>query len=162
VAEQRSDSHVGNLVHVPIHVRVGADDQTTHPFYSRRMLRLLADARQGNLTDVTFEELAGKEHWWWDTNAANDGGAGKEATMRKFFGFVQSRPSIVSALSQEGARTVPQFSLPSTMMLSSANPFVSGGLLGVRILAHAIPQAIATATISRFHAQLTGSAAWSI
>ena len=36
---------------------------TTWTLFSRRMNRLLKE--QG--TNVTYTEIAGKEHWWWDT-----------------------------------------------------------------------------------------------
>jgi len=44
-------------------IRIGANDRTVHPFFTRRMYRLLAE--EG--INVTYSELAGKEHWWWDT-----------------------------------------------------------------------------------------------
>eukprot|EP01047_Picozoa_sp_COSAG01_P061899 COSAG01_NODE_7792_length_3055_cov_2.057510_1_plen_37_part_00 len=36
------------------------------------MARLLA-AEPG--VEVTYQELQGKQHWWWDTDKENDGGA---------------------------------------------------------------------------------------
>ena len=50
---------------------MGTDDLSTSPWYSRRMYRLL---KSGGV-NVTLEEVAKKEHWWWDTHKANDGGA---------------------------------------------------------------------------------------
>jgi len=44
-------------------IRVGANDRTVHPFFTRRMSRLLME--EG--INVTYSELADKEHWWWDT-----------------------------------------------------------------------------------------------
>ena len=44
-------------------IRIGANDRTVHPFFARRMYRLLTE--EG--VDVTYSEMAGKEHWWWDT-----------------------------------------------------------------------------------------------
>jgi len=44
-------------------IRVGANDRTVHPFFARRMYRLLME--EG--INVTYSELPGKEHWWWDT-----------------------------------------------------------------------------------------------
>ena len=44
-------------------IRVGANDRTVHPFYARRMYRLMVEAG----INVTYRELADKEHWWWDT-----------------------------------------------------------------------------------------------
>jgi len=44
-------------------IRIGANDRTVHPFFTRRMYRLLTEER----INVTYSELAEKEHWWWDT-----------------------------------------------------------------------------------------------
>ena len=43
--------------------RVGANDRTIHPYFVRRMYRLLRE----NRVDVTYVEIPDKEHWWWDT-----------------------------------------------------------------------------------------------
>ena len=32
--------------------------------------------------DATVVELAGKEHWWWDTRAENDGGCMDDQQVR--------------------------------------------------------------------------------
>jgi len=44
-------------------IRIGANDRTVHPFFTRRMYRLLMEER----INVTYSELADKEHWWWDS-----------------------------------------------------------------------------------------------
>ena len=62
---------VYNLLTYDIHMRVGSSDMTTHPWFTRRMFRLLISAG----VNATIEEVGGKEHWWWDTLSANDGGA---------------------------------------------------------------------------------------
>lgn len=46
----------------------------------RRMSRLLVDSA----VNVSFEEVSGKEHWWWDTRTPNDGGVNNDASIRKF------------------------------------------------------------------------------
>jgi len=46
-------------------IRIGANDRTVHPFFTRRMYRLLTEAG----VNVTYGELANKEHWWWDTRS---------------------------------------------------------------------------------------------
>jgi len=46
-------------------IRVGANDRTVHPFFARHMYRLLTE--EG--INVTYSELADKEHWWWDTRS---------------------------------------------------------------------------------------------
>jgi len=44
------------------------------------MFRLLRQQR----TNVTYSELAEKEHWWWDTFKTNDGGVVNDPVIRKF------------------------------------------------------------------------------
>lgn len=44
-------------------MRVGQQDRTVHPYYGRRMYRVLHEWD----VNVTYVELPGKEHWWWDT-----------------------------------------------------------------------------------------------
>jgi len=44
-------------------IRIGAYDRTVHPFFTRRMYRLLTE--EG--INVTYSELLAKDHWWWDT-----------------------------------------------------------------------------------------------
>lgn len=48
---------------IPILARIGADDRTVHPFYVRRMYRLMKEIK----ANITYMEINGKEHWWWDT-----------------------------------------------------------------------------------------------
>ena len=47
------DKHIENLHNMDVHIRVGATDMTTHPWYSRRMHRLLTLAG----TNATLEEV---------------------------------------------------------------------------------------------------------
>ena len=61
-------------------IRIGAADRTVHPYYTRRMFRLLRQQR----TNVTYSEIADKEHWWWDTHKTNDGGVVNDPVIRKF------------------------------------------------------------------------------
>ena len=65
---------------VPIMIRIGAADRTVHPYYTRRMFRLLRQQR----TNVTYSEIADKEHWWWDTYKTNDGGVVNDPVIRNF------------------------------------------------------------------------------
>lgn len=65
---------------VPIMIRIGAVDRTVHPYYTRRMFRLLRQQQ----TNVTYSELADKEHWWWDTYKTNDGGVVNDPVIRNF------------------------------------------------------------------------------
>ena len=61
-------------------IRIGAADRTVHPYYTRRMFRLLRQQQ----TNVTYSELAHKEHWWWDTYKTNDGGVVNDPVIRNF------------------------------------------------------------------------------
>ncbi len=61
-------------------IRIGAADRTVHPYYTRRMFRLLRQQR----TNVTYSEIADKEHWWWDTYKTNDGGVVNDPVIRNF------------------------------------------------------------------------------
>lgn len=61
-------------------IRTGAADRTVHPYYSRRMYRLLRQQR----SNVSYDEIAGKEHWWWDTYSTNDGGVTNDPVIRGF------------------------------------------------------------------------------
>ncbi|XP_014674933.1 PREDICTED: uncharacterized protein LOC106815023 [Priapulus caudatus] len=79
-----AERHAGNIRHKPVMIRVGGNDRTVHPYYSRRMYRVLKE--QG--TNVTYVELPGKEHWWWDTWAENDGGVVNDAQLRQFMSSV--------------------------------------------------------------------------
>ncbi|CAH1263725.1 Hypp2754 [Branchiostoma lanceolatum] len=63
IAENDADRHVSNLQGIPVLTRIGADDRTVHPFFVRRMYRLLQETG----LNVTYSELPKKEHWWWDT-----------------------------------------------------------------------------------------------
>ena len=75
VRDQRADASAVNLAGVPVHARVGAADNVVHPFFSRRMCRLVGEG-------CTVEEVEGKGHWWWDTNHPNDGGVLNDGVMR--------------------------------------------------------------------------------
>ena len=81
MSEFHTDRLVTNLNSLRTHIRVGDRDMTTHPWFSRRMQRLLAHNGQ----DSVLEEVHGKEHWWWDTSEANDGGVLNDGTMRQFY-----------------------------------------------------------------------------
>ena len=63
IAENDADRHVPNLHGIPVLARIGTNDRTVHPYFVRRMYRLLKEEGVG----VNYSEVAGKEHWWWDT-----------------------------------------------------------------------------------------------
>lgn len=101
VTEYRGDSLAPNLLGIPFMARTGAMDRVIDPRSTRRMASLLQDAgivwqekksRQGvklvavrEDIDATVVELAGKDHWWWDTYETNDGGAMDDKQLRAFF-----------------------------------------------------------------------------
>lgn len=98
-----SDTHADKLMHnvqgMDVHIRVGSADATTHPWYSRRMHRLL----QNIGVNSTFEEVADKEHWWWDTHQANDGGVLNDPRMRAFYEHCRLK-SVQESQHQQAAR----------------------------------------------------------
>ena len=60
---------------------MGGSDQTTHPWLSRRMHRMLLSEGISS----KLEEISGQQHWWWDTVTENDGGVLNDYNMRKFY-----------------------------------------------------------------------------
>jgi hypothetical protein len=86
LSEYHVDHLVSNVETSHVHIRVGSHDFTTHPWYSRRMFRLL---KSRNI-NATMEEIMGKQHWWWDTQQENDGGVLNDLKMRSFYSFCYS------------------------------------------------------------------------
>ena len=80
VQESDVDRFASNLAGLPVLVRVGSADGTVPPYWSRKMARLLREVG----ADVRYSELAGKEHWWWDTAQENDGGVNNDPEVRDF------------------------------------------------------------------------------
>eukprot|EP01097_Dermamoeba_algensis_P008006 TRINITY_DN5184_c0_g1_i1.p1 TRINITY_DN5184_c0_g1~~TRINITY_DN5184_c0_g1_i1.p1 ORF type:complete len:451 (+),score=128.00 TRINITY_DN5184_c0_g1_i1:154-1506(+) len=70
-----------NLYGLPVFARVGSQDRTVSAYFMRRYSRLLSELG----VDLTFDELSGKDHWWWDTSKANDGGVMFDPKVRSFF-----------------------------------------------------------------------------
>ena len=132
VRDQRADAFAAALIGVPTHVRVGADDATVHPYFSRRMVRLLRAAGAGGAPKpgpgLVLEEVAEKGHWWWDTERDNDGGALNDATMRAFYEAHRTRLSAAAAQGRgegaggEGAGSEAPTTLPSDFVVLCANP----------------------------------------
>eukprot|EP00041_Stephanoeca_diplocostata_P021451 m.500089 g.500089 ORF g.500089 m.500089 type:complete len:980 (-) comp21830_c0_seq2:232-3171(-) len=91
VQENMVDRHARNLARggVAVLARVGTQDATVHPWYTRRMARVVA--AEGGAVELV--EVAGKEHWWWDTVAPNDGGAVNDAALRTFFHACATAPA---------------------------------------------------------------------
>ena len=88
VDDNGCELHVSNLKGIPCLARVGAIDQVVHPWWTRRMVRLLHelydDEKLGSKY-IFYNEIPSKEHWWWDTKKENDGGVTNDAELRKFF-----------------------------------------------------------------------------
>ncbi|XP_033736186.1 LOW QUALITY PROTEIN: uncharacterized secreted protein ARB_06907-like [Pecten maximus] len=80
IAENDADRHITNLQDIPVFTRIGANDRTVHPFFMRRMYRLLKEIQ----VMVNYTELPDKEHWWWDTWETNDGGVVNDQQLREF------------------------------------------------------------------------------
>ena len=100
------------------------------------MARLLREAEAATGAEpaaglVEYQELVGKEHWWWDTEAPNDGGVNNDPTVRAFL-----------AARVEGGRGAHP-PLPQAYEVSSHNPATQPGGRGVRILQLARPFAAA-------------------
>ena len=86
VQENKCESHVSNLKGIPCLARVGSNDQVVHPWWTRRMIRLLHGLhKDSDSTNLLYREIPSKEHWWWDTKKENDGGVTNDAELRSFF-----------------------------------------------------------------------------
>ena len=86
VQENGCEFHVSNLKEIPCFARVGSSDQVVHPWWMRRMVRLLHNEKSKN---IVYSEIPSKGHWWWDTKYENDGGVTNDDQMRKFFKMVR-------------------------------------------------------------------------
>ena len=91
--------------------RVGLQDNAVSPWFVRRMARMLTEVG----VNVTLDLVAGKEHWWWDTDAENDGGVNNDPRVREF----------LAELIQGGAGTHPP--LPPQYEVVSHNPATQPG-----------------------------------
>ncbi|KAJ1420687.1 hypothetical protein B484DRAFT_399786 [Ochromonadaceae sp. CCMP2298] len=87
MSDTHTDKLLANAQGMDVHVRVGSADATVSPWYSRRAHRLLAQ----HGVNSTLEELPGKQHWWWDTASANDGGVVNDPRMRAFYASCAAR-----------------------------------------------------------------------
>jgi predicted esterase len=56
-----------NLKGIDVFARVGSADQSVPPWQMRKYARILKEAG----CNITFSEIRGKEHWWWDTVQTN-------------------------------------------------------------------------------------------
>lgn len=127
---------------------------TTHPFYSRRMYRLL---REYHNVSVTYHEYLGQQHWWWDSFHSNDGGVVNDDLAREFFQLCRLKLDRISQYDQNRShdtgisthrqhdrqdRASPMRDLSvrfheticDEFTLSVINPASQRGLCGIRIL----------------------------
>eukprot|EP00605_Chrysophyceae_sp_TOSAG23-4_P000665 GSChrysophyteH1.ASY1.ANO1.747.1 assembled CDS len=118
LARSMSEFHVdqlaGNLLSIErIHMRVGSEDTTTHPYFSRRMKRVLL--HRGH-TGVKLEEVPQKGHWWWDSAVSNDGGVMNDEVMRGLY-----RDCLLHARSRQRYRRLQQRRSTVPVDLSESN-----------------------------------------
>ncbi|XP_032222386.1 uncharacterized secreted protein ARB_06907 isoform X1 [Nematostella vectensis] len=151
VAENDADKHVSNLHGIPVMIRTGAKDQTVHPYFSRRMYRLLRQQR----SNVTYAEIPGKEHWWWDTYRTNDGGVTNDPVIRNFaITHVPAGQITAETCGSSGGRcdeggAANKYKDPlqfdrnlfgdGVFTLTLYNPASSKGVRGVRVLQQLVP-----------------------
>eukprot|EP00301_Raphidiophrys_heterophryoidea_P006222 c12528_g1_i1.p1 GENE.c12528_g1_i1~~c12528_g1_i1.p1 ORF type:complete len:916 (-),score=213.85 c12528_g1_i1:50-2758(-) len=112
IEEHNIGLSLSNVVGIPHIVRTGSNDNSVPPYYSRKLARLLQEAG----VEVTFRELAGKEHWWWDTVTPNDGGVLFDSEIRD---FLDSR---IQNMVEDATAT-----LPAKFTVTSLNPSTFDG-----------------------------------
>ncbi|XP_061173973.1 uncharacterized protein LOC133183060 [Saccostrea echinata] len=141
IAENDVDRHITNIKDVPILARIGADDRTVHPFFVRRMHRLMKEIK----ANVTYVEVTGKEHWWWDTKETNDGGVVNDQQIRDFtnarFAEEQSHCQLVDGERDCSEGKVNMYTREDirNFTLVTYNPALGDGLNGVQILQQIVP-----------------------
>ena len=113
------DLHSSSLVGLPVLIRVGENDFSVPPWYSRKMSRLLIEHGSNS---VTYDEVPGKSHWWWDTIYPNDGGVMNDKKMRLFY----------QSIIKDGLQPPPQF--PQKIVYVVLNPANSQGRGGFRVI----------------------------
>jgi hypothetical protein len=146
LSEYHIDQFISNLqTSSVVHIRVGSNDVTTHPWYSRRMFRLLK--HQG--VNTSIEEISGKQHWWWDTAVDNDGGVLNDMAMRNVYSMcqtayksekefhnlheVQKNKSLASNNDTEADLGL-RFRCDRNITLTVVNPALHAGYCGIQII----------------------------
>ena len=114
IVEYDNYQSAANLVGIDSLIRVGGADRTVSPFFARRMARVLS----ANGVNVTYDEVRGQGHWWWDTKTPSDGGVMHDLFVRTFIAdhFAANK------------------SIPQSFTVVSFNPATFTGNFGVRIL----------------------------
>ena len=142
MSEFHVDKFVSNLQFLDVYVRVGSNDLTTHPYYSRRMYRLL---KLHNI-NTTLEEVPAKQHWWWDTNKENDGGVLNDLSMREFFSSCNIKS--MNEINRLPSKNTSEDRCMSPFKLSLINTANQRGLCGVRIIQQFKIMSISTIRVS--------------
>lgn len=105
-------------------------------------------AARRSKTNVTLDELPGKEHWWWDTDYPNDGGVTNDRTMRRMFDDARANSQTLEAAEAptvwNDLAGVPEVSATEVALLPEApgatfrlvchNPATFSGRAGIRPL----------------------------
>ncbi|XP_052766387.1 uncharacterized protein LOC128207480 isoform X2 [Mya arenaria] len=144
IVENDADQHASNLASVPVVARIGAEDRNVHPWFVRRMYRLLKEAG----VKVNYTEVKDKEHWWWDTLYTNDGGAVNDKYLRDFTNFhidqyldsqAQCTSDVEGCLYSSDTNMYTNKDEPDSLCVISFNPALGEGVGGVRILQQIVP-----------------------
>eukprot|EP00730_Choanoeca_flexa_P004489 TRINITY_DN11710_c0_g1_i5.p1 TRINITY_DN11710_c0_g1~~TRINITY_DN11710_c0_g1_i5.p1 ORF type:complete len:877 (+),score=197.04 TRINITY_DN11710_c0_g1_i5:98-2728(+) len=134
IAEHDCAQSAANLRGMDVYIRHGSADRTVPVWMGRRYSRVLAQ----HGIDPHYEELAGKDHWWWDTSVANDGGVMFDSTLRNAIEQAFATPDI-----QSGANRVTNFKVVSL------NPATFGPKFGLQILDLGTPGRRASLDVER-------------
>ena len=139
IGDNNLELHLPILHNVPYLARTGTNDRTVPSFWARRAQRVM-ESLGPSQHPPRLSELKGKEHWWWDTERANDGGALNDDEMRAFFNS--------TLRGAEGTRpALPE--LPEEFVLVSHSPAAFDGRAGWRIVQFQRPARMASARIIR-------------
>jgi hypothetical protein len=133
-SEYSVDLFSSNFVGLPIMIRVGENDFSVPPWYSRKMSRLI---KEHGSTAITYDEVKGKSHWWWDTIYPNDGGVMNDEKMRKFY----------KSIIKNGLQYPPRF--PNTITHTVSNPASSMGRGGFQVRQQMISYRVSRISIEK-------------
>ncbi|XP_060070908.1 uncharacterized protein LOC132550832 [Ylistrum balloti] len=137
IAENDADRHITNLQNIPVFTRIGANDRTVHPFFMRRMYRLMNEIQ----LMINYTELPGKEHWWWDTWETNDGGVVNDRQLRE---FTDSITKLDDSCNSDGCdrskdNKYTRKENEGKFVFTSYNPALGEGLNGLEIIQQRTP-----------------------
>jgi hypothetical protein len=132
MSDTHADKLMRNVQGMDVYLRVGSADATTHPWYTRRMHRLLLEAG----VNSTYTELPDKQHWWWDTDTANDGGVLNDPAVRDFYAHCRTRANPLPAAGGVAAfhPAAEKAGCRRNISLTVVNPATHSGLCGLRVL----------------------------